>query len=90
MGMFSPDIKTKDDLFMHTLEDIYYAERKVRKAMPDMIRAASHTSLKTALTAHLEETEGQITRLEDIFRLEGREPKGTTCEAIEGILSEMR
>lgn len=88
MGLFSKDIKTKDDLFIHTLQDIYYAEQKITKALPKMTDKATSPELKQAFQTHLRETEGQIKRLEEVFRLHGKQAKGTTCEAIEGIVKE--
>jgi ferritin-like metal-binding protein YciE len=88
MGLFTRDIKTMDDLFVHTLRDIYYAESQIKKALPKMIAKAGSPELKRAFQTHLTETEGQIRRLEEVFRLHGHEPKGVTCEAIDGILAE--
>jgi ferritin-like metal-binding protein YciE len=88
MGLFTRDIKTMDDLFVHTLRDIYYAENQITKALPKMIAKAGSPELKRAFQTHLTETEGQIRRLEEVFRLHGHEPKGVTCEAIDGIIAE--
>lgn len=88
MGLFGSSIKTMDDLFVHTLKDIYYAEHQITKALPQMIAKASDPQLKQAFQTHLAETEGQIRRLEEVFRLHGVEPKGVTCEAIDGIIEE--
>lgn len=83
-----PKEKSLDDLFCDTLKDIYYAERKILKALPKMQRAAQSAELKTAFETHRQETEGQIERLQQVFELIGRRAVGKTCEAIEGILSE--
>ena len=88
MGLFSRDIKTMDDLFVHTLRDIYYAENQITNALPEMIQKASDPRLKDALTSHLGETENQIKRLEEVFRLHGVEVKGVDCPAIDGIINE--
>ena len=88
MGLFTKDIKTMDDLFMHQLQDIYYAEQQIRKSLPKMIDLATNRDLTAGLKAHLEETEGQITRLDAVFKRLGQEPKGTDCPAIDGILKE--
>ncbi|MFC5391595.1 ferritin-like domain-containing protein [Bosea vestrisii] len=88
MGLFSKDIKTMDDLFVHQLQDIYYAEKQIRKALPTMIEKATDTQLRSGLQAHLGETEGHIRRLEQVFQQHGVEPKGTDCPAIDGILEE--
>ena len=88
MGLFSKDIKTMDDLFLHVVQDIYYAENQIMKALPDMIEKATNRELTTALRSHLGETEKQVQRLEQVFQLLGQEPKGTTCPAIDGIIKE--
>jgi ferritin-like metal-binding protein YciE len=88
MGIFSKDIKTMDDLFVHTLRDIYYAEKQILKALPDMIQKASEPQLKQGFQAHLGETKNQVTRLEQVFRQHGHEPSGVDCPAIDGILDE--
>lgn len=88
MGLFSKDIKTMDDLFVHQLQDIYYAEKQITKALPKMIELATDTQLRNGLQAHLGETEGHIRRLEQVFRQHGAEAKGTDCPAIDGIIEE--
>ncbi|HQS11341.1 MAG: hypothetical protein B7Y12_14985 [Rhizobiales bacterium 24-66-13] len=80
--------KTLDDLFHDTLKDIYYAERKILKALPKMQRAAQSPDLKSAFEKHRQETEGQIERLQQVFELIGKRAQGKTCDAIEGILAE--
>ena len=88
MGLFTRDIKTMDDLFVHTLRDIYYAENQITKALPKMIAKTQNSELKRSFETHLTETQGQIRRLEEVFRLHGHEPTGVNCEAIDGIISE--
>ena len=88
MGIFSKDIKTFDDLFVHTLQDIYYAEKKILKSLPDMIEKASDPQLKQSFQTHLSETEGQVKRLEQVFQMHGTKAKAVTCPAIDGIISE--
>ena len=88
MGFFSKDIETMDDLFVHTLRDIYYAEKQILKALPDMIQKASEPQLKQGFQAHLGETKNQVTRLEQVFRQHGHEPSGVDCPAIDGIIDE--
>ncbi|WEJ99056.1 MAG: ferritin-like domain-containing protein [Candidatus Sphingomonas phytovorans] len=88
MGLFTKDIETLDDLFVHTLQDIYYAEHQITKALPKMIEKASAPDLKTGFETHLRETEGQIARLEQVFRMHGHEPRAVTCPAIDGIIKE--
>ncbi|NTS33102.1 Ferritin-like metal-binding protein YciE [Phyllobacterium sp. YR620] len=88
MGFFSKDIKTMDDLFVHTLRDIYYAENQIVKALPEMIDKASDQELKMGFEKHLQETETQIDRLEQVFKLHGVDVSGVNCPAIDGILEE--
>lgn len=88
MGLFSKSINTLDDLFVHTLQDIYYAEQQIAKNLPTMIEKASDAELKQGLRQHLAETRTQITRLEQVFRMHGQPAKGTTCAAMDGILEE--
>ena len=88
MGLFSKDIKKMDDLFVHTLRDIYYAEHQILKALPDMVDKASSPDLKTAFNNHLQETKGHVTRLEQVFKLHGKEAEGVDCPAIDGIIEE--
>jgi ferritin-like metal-binding protein YciE len=88
MGLFSRDIKNMTDLHLHVLQDIYYAENQIKKALPDMIERAKNRELTAAFKAHLGETEDQIGRLEQAFKLLGKEPKGTACPAIDGIIKE--
>ncbi|WP_439498841.1 YciE/YciF ferroxidase family protein [Bosea sp. (in: a-proteobacteria)] len=88
MGLFSKDIKTMDDLFVHTLQDIYYAEKQIHKSLPKMIEKATDPQLKQGLEAHRGETQGHIERLEQVFRQHGAEVKAVNCPAIDGILEE--
>ncbi|MGE8943988.1 ferritin-like domain-containing protein [Leptospira interrogans] len=88
MGLFSHDIQTMDDLFMHTLQDVYYAENKIVKSLPDMIDKASDPQLKRGLELHLGETEKHVDRLEKVFQMFGQSPKAVDCPAIDGILQE--
>lgn len=88
MGLFTKDIKTMDDLFLHVLQDIYYAEKQILKALPDMIEKATNRDLTAAFKGHLAETEKHVWRLEQAFELIGERPKGTACPAIDGILKE--
>jgi len=88
MGLFSKDIKTMNDLFMHGLEDLYYAEKQIAKSLPDMAEKATNPQLRAGFEKHLSETERQIKRLEQVFQLLDADPKGEKCPAIEGILKE--
>ncbi len=81
-------MKTLDDLFLDTLKDVYYAERKILKALPKMKRAAQNEALAAAFDKHHGETEEQIERLQKVFEILGKPARGKTCDAIEGILSE--
>jgi ferritin-like metal-binding protein YciE len=88
MGLFSKDIQTMDDLLLHGLQDIYYAENQIVKSLPKLIDKATNRDLTKGLKDHLEETEKQVTRLEQVFKLLGHEPKGVKCPAIDGLISE--
>ena len=80
--------KRLDDLFEHTLKDMYYAEKKILKALPKMIKAAQESELKEGLESHRVETEGHVEKLEEVFGILGTVPKAVKCEAIDGILGE--
>jgi ferritin-like metal-binding protein YciE len=88
MGLFSKDIKNMDDLFVHTLRDIYYAEKQIVKALPDMIEKSSDPQLKQGFQSHLRETENHVKRLEQVFQMAGKKPQGVDCPAIDGIIEE--
>ncbi len=88
MGLFSRDVLTMDDLFVHALRDIYYAENRNLKLLPGMVDKASDPRLKQALTSHLGETENHILRLQDVFRMYGAEVKGVDCPAFDGLIEE--
>ncbi len=90
MGFFSKDIKSLNDLFMHGLQDLYYAETQIMQALPDMIEKATNAQLKAGFEKHLAETEGQVERLRQVFDLMDADPKGEKCPAIDGILKEGR
>ena len=88
MGLLSKPIKTLNDLFVHTLQDIYYAEQKITKALPKMISKVTDQQLQSSFLTHLAETEHQIERLEQVFKMHGEPVKATTCPAIDGIIAE--
>ena len=88
MGLFSKEIKTMDDLFAHQLKDIYYAEKRIVGALPDMIDKATSPQLKSALEAHLGETRNHVTRLDRVFQMYGSKPESVDCPAIDGIIEE--
>jgi ferritin-like metal-binding protein YciE len=90
MGLFSKDIKSMDDLFVHTLRDIYYAENQLVKNIPDMVEKATDPQLKQGFQTHLRETEGHVKRLEQVFKMHGVDVKGVNCPAIDGILKETK
>jgi ferritin-like metal-binding protein YciE len=88
MGFFSKEIKTMDDLFLHGLQDIYYAEQQITNALPKMIDKATNRDLAAGLKTHLEETNKQIERLDKVFQKLDKKPSGTQCPAIDGIIKE--
>ena len=88
MGLLSKPIKTLDDLFVHTLQDVYYAEQKITKALPKMIDKVTDPELKQGLKTHFGETRNHLTRLEQVFQMHGESPKAISCPAIDGILEE--
>ena len=88
MGWFSSDIESFEDLFLHSLEDIYYAEHQIEKALPDMIEKASDAELKRSLRTHLRQTKAHIKRLDQAFKKIKVTPQGTQCQAIDGIIAE--
>lgn len=81
-------MKNLDDLFLHTLKDILYAEKQILKALPKMEKKASSDELKKAFAQHREETEGQLERLEKVFDAIGKPARGAKCDAIIGIIDE--
>ena len=86
--MASTQTKGLEDLFLDGLKDIYYAEKKIVKALPKMAKGAESEELVAAFQKHLAETETQIERLEEVFQLLGKPARGKTCPAIDGILEE--
>ena len=85
-----PKLASLDDLLVHELQDIYHAENQILKALPKMVRAATHPDLKQAFETHRRETEGQVRRLEHAFKLLGVPAKGKKCEGMAGLLEEGR
>ncbi|MEQ1956040.1 DUF892 family protein [Mesorhizobium sp. CN2-181] len=81
-------IKTMNDLFLHTLEDIYFAENQILNALPKMSAAATAPELAEAFDTHLAETETHVARLKQVFDFLGEAAAGTECPAIEGIIEE--
>lgn len=76
------------ELFIHHLEDVYYAEKKLAKALPKMASKATDPALSSAFEEHKLQTEEHVKRLEQVFELAGKKAKTTTCEAIDGIVKE--
>lgn len=90
MGIFSKPIKTLDDLFVHTLQDIYYAENQIVKSLPTMVEKATDSQLKQGFQTHLTETQSHVRRLEQVFKSIDQPVKGVTCAAMDGILAEAK
>ena len=88
MGLFTSDIQSFEDLYIHQLQDMYYAENQITKALPKMIKKATDPQLKQGFETHLRETEKQIQRLEQVFKLLNQSPKAVDCPAIDGIIKE--
>lgn len=80
--------KNIETLFHDMLKDVYYAEKKILKALPKMAKGAQSPKLVAAFEKHYEETQGQVERLEQVFEILGKRPQGKTCPAIDGILEE--
>jgi ferritin-like metal-binding protein YciE len=88
MGLFSKDIKTMNDLFVHQLQDIYYAEKQLVKALPKMAEKATDKQLKHGFLSHLDETRTHVQRLEQVFQMCGAAARSVNCPAIDGIIKE--
>lgn len=88
MGLFTKDIKTMNDLFVHQLQDIYYAEKQLLKALPKMADKATDKQLKQGFLTHFDETKTHVQRLEQVFQMHGAEMKAVNCPAIDGIIKE--
>jgi ferritin-like metal-binding protein YciE len=83
-----PKQKKLSDLFHETLKDIYFTENKILKTLPKMAKASQSEDLAAAFNKHFRETQGQVKRLEQVFKIIGKPPRGKTCEAINGITDE--
>src|SRR4030088_3718619 len=88
MGIFTKDIRPMNDLFVHQLQDIYYAEKQLVKALPKMADKATDKQLKQGFLTHLDETQTHVQRLEQVFQMHGAEIKAVNCPAIDGIIKE--
>jgi len=81
-------VETIDDLLLNELKDLYSAEKQITKALPKLARAAASGDLRAAFESHLEETEGQLQRLDQIFEMLGKSPRGKMCHGMQGLLEE--
>jgi len=81
-------VKTLNDLFVHSLKDLYSAEKQLVKALPKMAKNASSDELREAIESHLTETEEQVARLEEIFEELEIGGRGLKCKAMEGLIEE--
>ena len=88
MTITSKDIHNMEDLFVHQLQSIYYAEKEIHKAIPKMTAKITDTSLRSAVEDHLKETDGQIKRLEQVFKMLGKPPQAVSCATIDGLIKE--
>lgn len=88
MGLFTKDIRTMNDLFVHQLQDIYYAEQQLTKALPQMADKATDPQLKQGFLDHLQQTKTHVSRLEQVFSMQGAPIKAVDCPAIDGIIEE--
>jgi ferritin-like metal-binding protein YciE len=88
MGLFTKDIETMDELLLHGLKDIYYAENQIVRSLPKLIEKATNRDLTKGLQDHLQETKNQIGRLDQVFKKLGQDPQGVKCPAIDGLISE--
>src|SRR4051794_24163505 len=88
MGLFSKEIDTMDDMLLHGLKDIYYAENQIVKSLPKLIDKATNRDLTKGLKDHLEETNKQVSRLDQVFKMLGEESQGIQCPAIDGLIKE--
>jgi ferritin-like metal-binding protein YciE len=75
-------------IFIDHIRDLYDAEKQLLKALPKLAKAAASQDLKTALSSHLEETQNQVSRLEEVFRLAGTAARGKTCKGMKGLIEE--
>lgn len=81
-------METLEQLFEETLRDIYYAEKAILKSLPKMAKKTTSEDLAAAFEEHIEQTEGQVARLEEIFQMIGKSARGKRCPAIDGLAEE--
>jgi ferritin-like metal-binding protein YciE len=86
--MFNANLQTLDDLLVDQLQDLYDAEKRLTKALPEMAKAATNVQLKQAFETHLGQTKGQVDRLKAVFKMLDQTPKSSTCEAMKGLIKE--
>src|ERR1700754_2584618 len=89
MGLFTKDIKTMNDLFVHQLQDIYYAEKQLVMALPKMADKATDKQLKQGFLTHLDETKTHVQRLEEVFKMHGANAKALECPPVDGIIEKV-
>ena len=88
MGLFSKDIETFEQLYVHQLEDLYYAEQQITKALPKMIEKATDPELRSGFQQHLAESKQHVERVEQVFEMHGVKAQTVTCQAIDGLIKE--
>ena len=90
MGLFSSSmaLNSFDDLFVEQLQDLYDAEQRLVKALPKMADASHSASLKSAFQEHYRQTQGHVSRLEQVFKMLGKSAQSKTCEAMKGLVAE--
>jgi ferritin-like metal-binding protein YciE len=89
MSLFTKlELNSMEDLLFNQLEDLYDAENRIVKALPDMVEGAATPALKQAFNMHLNQTRQHVERLDQIFQQLGRSPESETCEAMKGLLQE--
>jgi ferritin-like metal-binding protein YciE len=81
-------VSTMEELLIDELKDIYNAEKQITKALPKMVKAAASEELRDAFQSHLQETEGHVQRLEQVFEILGKAARGKTCHGMQGVLEE--
>ncbi len=82
------ELQSLQDLYLHELKDLYSAEKQILKALPKMAKAAQNDKLRAGFQKHLEQTKGQVERLEKIFDRLGKTPRGVTCKGMKGLIEE--
>ncbi len=83
-------MRSMDELFVHSLQDMYSAEKRILQSLPNMAKNVGTSELKQALERHKDETQTHVQRLEEVFKMIGQKPKGVECKAIQGIIEEAK